>query len=420
MFFVGLEGLLVHKIRSILSILGIIFGVASVVAVLSVVGGARKEVLKKMEALGTNNIIVKTTDWGDKIERLKDVRRLTSGLCMKDAEAFVTDPRIEISTPYTQTKTNILIADSPMQIDIFGIERDYMNTVNFELLSGRFISDLDNSLINKVCVIEENLIKEVEQKIVVGDYIQLDHEFFQVIGILKSKDLGDDAQNSETKNDGKGTIKDLESINKRIYIPLHSGFRYISRSRLDPEIDGIIVKVKDVNDLKTIAFDLDKKMMALHGLREENNLKDYQVNIAVDLVKNFESTQNIFNWVLGCSAGISLLVGGIGIMNIMLANISERRKEIGVRLSIGAKQKDILYQFIFESAGLGICGGLIGLVLGIFLTEVVRSYSGLPTYFNWWGALIAIGISLFDAILFGTFPAYKASKLDPVEALHDD
>lgn len=411
LFLIGFEGLLVHKVRSILSILGIIFGVASVVAVLAVVGGARKEVLKKMEALGTNNIIVKRQDFDEKIEKQKEIRRLTNGLALSDVELLKKElPHIPVIAPFIKTKTNILIKDYPTQVDVFGISPDYMNTLNFSLKSGRFISELDNFNANKVCVIEENILNESKNILEIGEFITIDHEFFMIVGIIRSKDLKDDSIE----------IKDIQSINKRIYISLNSSKRYISRSMLDTEIDGIVLKVDDVNFLKSIAAKVDALLTKAHHLDPKEKDKDYVVNIAIDLVQNFESTQNIFNWVLGCSAGISLLVGGIGIMNIMLANVTERRREVGIRLSIGARQKDILFQFIFESAGLGIVGGFLGLILGIVLTFVIKMQSGLPTDFSLIGASIAIFISVFDAILFGTYPAWKASKLDPVEALHED
>lgn len=411
LFLIGFEGLLVHKIRSILSILGIIFGVASVVAVLAVVGGARKEVLKKMEALGTNNIIVKRQEFEEKVEKQKEIRRLTNGLSLKDVEQLKTLlAHVEIFAPFIKSHSNILINDYPAQVDIFGITTDYMKTVNFALKTGRYLTEIDDARASKVCVIEENILRESGFNLGIGDFITIDQEFFMIVGILQSKDLKD--ENSE--------IKDIQSINKRIYIPLNSSMRFISRSLLDPEIDGIVIKVDDVNYLKETATKTDSILTKLHHLDATDKEKDYEVNIAVDLVQNFESTQNIFNWVLGASAGISLLVGGIGIMNIMLANVSERRKEVGIRLSIGARQKDILFQFIFESAGLGIVGGLLGLLLGILLTYFIKIQSGLPTDFSLIGAGIAIFISIFDAVLFGTYPAYKASKLDPVEALHED
>jgi len=410
LFLIGFEGLLVHKVRSMLSILGIIFGVASVVAVLAVVGGARKEVLKKMEALGTNNIIIKKQDFDEKIEKQKEIRRLTNGLALSDIEALKTIDHIEIIAPFIKSRSNILIKDFATQVDVFGITPAYMATVNFSLKTGRYLSEVDNLNYNKVCVIEENIITESGNNVKIGDFINIDQEFFMIVGILKSKDLKDEGSE----------IKDIQSINKRIYIPLNSSMRYISRSLLDPEIDGIILKVDDVNFLKEVATKTDVILTKIHNLDPAEKDKDFEVNIAVDLVQNFESTQNIFNWVLGCSAGISLLVGGIGIMNIMLANVTERRKEVGIRLSIGAKQTDILFQFIFESAGLGIVGGFLGLLLGVVLTFLIKMQSGLPTDFSLIGASIAIFISVFDAILFGTYPAWKASKLDPVEALHED
>lgn len=410
LFLIGFEGLLVHKIRSMLSILGIIFGVASVVAVLAVVGGARKEVLKKMEALGTNNIIIKRQDFDEKIEKQKEIRRLTNGLALSDIESLKSIGHIEVFAPFIKSRTNILIKDFATQVDVFGITPVYMETVNFSLKNGRYLNELDNLNFNKVCVIEENIINESGNKVLIGDFITIDQEYFMIVGVLKSKDLKDESSE----------IKDIQSINKRIYIPLNSSTRYISRSMLDPEIDGIILKVDDVNFLKEVATKADIILAKVHNLDPAEKEKDYEVNIAVDLVQNFESTQNIFNWVLGCSAGISLLVGGIGIMNIMLANVTERRKEVGIRLSIGAKQTDILYQFVFESAGLGIVGGFLGLLLGIILTFLIKMQSGLPTDFSLLGASIAISISVFDAILFGTYPAWKASKLDPVEALHED
>jgi len=410
----GLQGLMVHKIRAGLSMLGIIFGVASVVAVIAVSEGARGEVLKQLAALGANNIIVRGIDWrssdAEQRELKKGARLVSQGLTLRTVTAVAQSSNLFAAhAPVRKVSATVRRGETPISAEAVGTTPSFLRVMNFKLREGRWLNDEDEADARRVCVIEETIRQEAfRSEPALGRAVFIDHEPYEVIGVLASKEVTDD----------KYQVVDVKQLNRRVYIPLSCSWQRTTREPLADELQEVIYQCRDANDIYPAAALLRRHFEAAHNMQNRpENERDFKVLVAKDLLKNIEDAQGIFNVVMLCSAGISLLVGGIGIMNIMLANVTERRREVGIRRAVGATQSDILKQFLLESLAICLAGGLMGCILGVVFTYIVSSMTGWQTSLAVWGMFMAVGVSLLDGVCFGTYPAWKAAKLDPIEAL---
>jgi putative ABC transport system permease protein len=412
---IGLMGLAAHKFRAALSMLGIIFGVASVVAVIAVSEGARGEVLKQLAAMGANNVMVTGLDWrsgGSSAREIKKRARLASnGLTVREADAALNGcPLILRHAPIRKVPASVRLNERPVAADVVGATPAFLPVMGYKLREGRWFLPPDETQARRVCVIEDAVRQEcfkLDQPL--GRTLVIDHEPYEVIGVLRSK---------ETSSDQKYEVIDIKQINQRIYIPLAAAMARTTQDPLSDQVSEIIFQCRSARDVHAVARVLNRCFEVWHKMENwKPDDRDYKVKVAQDLVKQTEASQSIFNWVMGCSAGISLVVGGIGIMNIMLANVTERRREIGIRRAVGATQKDILRQFLFESLSICLLGGLMGCVLGVGFTWLVHYLTGWQTALAWWSMVVALAVSLLDGVAFGTYPAWQAGKLDPIEAL---
>ena len=411
---VGLTGLSVHKIRAALSMLGIIFGVASVVAVIAVSEGAKTEMLKQLAALGANNIIVRGLDWRSTGTEMRDKKKksrlLSEGLTLREAETvFASTDLFKGFAPLTKTTAAVRRDEQPVLARVFGTSPDFIRVMDFKLREGRWLNEQDEQGGRRVCVVEETVAFEAfPLSSPVGETLIIDHEPYVVVGVLRSKE--------ETEE--KYTVVDIAQLNRRIYVPMAAALYRTTREPLSDEVSEVIFHCRDSDSIPVAAELLERFYETSHGMakiKEED--RDYQVLVAKELLGKIEEAQKIFNIVMLCSAGISLVVGGIGIMNIMLANVSERRREVGIRRAVGATQGDILRQFLLESLIICMVGGIMGCVLGVAFTYGVQEMTGWQTSLPLWGMLAAVSVSLLDGVAFGTYPAWKAGKLDPIEAL---
>ena len=261
----------------------------------------------------------------------------------------------------------------------------------------------------RVCVIEEELQREqFPLQRAIGNTVIIAHELYTVVGVLKGKEA------TEKKFD----VADVAKLNRRIYVPLSCAAHRTTRSSMASRIDEITIKISSTRELRRAAAIIGRFLESAHQCEGfEAQDKDYRVRIAIDLLKRTQKTEMIFDVVMGCSAGISLIVGGIGIMNIMLANVSERRREVGIRRSVGARERDILKQFLCEALAICLLGGALGVLLGIGLTWGVSEFAEWKTTIAIEGIVLSLIVSLADGVLFGTYPAWKAAKMDPIEAL---
>ncbi|MCK6474557.1 MAG: ABC transporter permease [Planctomycetes bacterium] len=411
---VGLKGLAVHKVRAALSMLGIIFGVASVVAVIAVSEGARGEMLKNLAALGANNIIVRGFDYRTaKEEERKDKKRArlrSEGMTLREARQVADSmDLIESFAPLRQLVAGVRCGEKPVVADVVGTTSDFLRVMEYRLREGRWINPEDEAQARRVCVLEDDIRKKAfPLSKAVGETIVIDHEPYTVVGVLESK----------ATTDKKYTAIDIKQLNQRIYVPLTAGLLRSARNPLNDELTEVVYRCRSADAVDEAALILRRFYEASHGMSAvPAEQQDFKVQIARDLIRQVEEAQKIFNYVMLCSAGISLLVGGIGIMNIMLANVSERRREVGIRRSVGATQGDILKQFLLESLIICLVGGIAGCLVGIGFAYMVEQQTGWQTALAWWGMLMAVGVSLLDGVAFGTYPAWKAAKLDPIDAL---
>jgi putative ABC transport system permease protein len=403
-FLISLEGLRIHKLRSILTMLGIIFGVAAVIAMLSIGEGAKREALEKFKVLGVNNIIVRDKKLSEK--ELEEVRaKFSFGLSIKDAEAILDIvPTVELIAPQAEIDAEVKYEDKSVKVTLVGVTQTYEKILNYVPRVGLFLNDDHHKREVNVCVLgadAANKLFPLEDPI--GKMVKIQDQWFEVIGIMGTKALF-------TETVGELAARNL---NQDIYIPLSSFLRRFEKeNQLTSQIDQLTVKVVNSDELIETA-EVIKKIIQ----RRHYNNSDFDIVIPYELLKQEEKERRIYNMVLGSIAAISLLIGGIGIMNIMLATVLERTREIGIRRAVGARKREILIQFLFEAVGLSLVGGVIGVILGITMSLIVSSFAEFKTAVTPLSVFLAFLVSATVGIIFGTFPARSAANVNPVEAL---
>jgi len=419
---ISLRELTANKMRTALTMLGIIFGVGAVIAMLSIGEGARQETLDQIKLLGTNNIIINAKAV-DKNMQVKGAS-FSPGLNTNDSKA-ITDlnPFVEAVTPQRDGSARIMYKSKLGRVPLIGTTPNYLYTYNSTLLQGKFFADnhLDNY--SNVCVIGAGIKDEYFRfDDPIGKSIKLNGNWFTVIGVMSKKNVSA----SGMENLG------MRDFNMDVYIPLSTMVNKISakedensgdvvifwdnNNKVDvidrKSINKVTVKIKDETQMKPAA-ELTGKILA----RRHYGVNDYEVVIPEQLLAQKQKTQKIFNIVMGAIAGISLLVGGIGIMNIMLANILERTREIGIRRAVGATRKDVLNQFMYEAVIISIVGGLLGIIVGFIITSLITSYAEWRTIITPYSVLLSFIVSVCVGLIFGIYPAKKAADKDPIESL---
>jgi putative ABC transport system permease protein len=402
----GMASLFAHKLRSLLTMLGMIFGVGAVVAMLSITAGAQKEMMSFIDQLGVNNIIVEAHEALDRNE-LQSIRAISPGLTFRDFRAISENvsglvaitPRKRFKPQKLLPKTN---QDPPQLI---GVLPNFVEINSLKLVQGRFFTEEENKSSAPVCVLGEGAkINLLGYDNAVGKYVKVNDTWLQVIGVLTPQASGDSEIEGATAS----------NRNNLVIAPLNTVMRRFedNTSYLKDEIDGIYMKVgPNVDSIETSNV-VRAILTATH-----KDAGDFSIIVPAGLLEQKKQTQMIFNVVMICIAGISLLVGGIGIMNIMLATVLERTREIGIRRAIGARQADIVRQFLTEAVLISIAGGLIGIAFGVTLSKIIASAAGWSTLVTTSSIVVAFGVSVFIGLLFGIYPAVQAAKLDPIEAI---
>jgi putative ABC transport system permease protein len=406
--YMGLSSLLVHKLRSLLTMLGMIFGVGAVVAMLSITAGAQKEMISFIDLLGVNNIIIEAKEATDR-DQLQARRAISPGLTFRDYRAIAANVQgIQASTPRKRLKPSRLLpktstAQEPPQL--IGVLPSFMEINSLKVLEGRFFNDEDNIMSAPVCVLGETAkVNLLGYERAVGKYIKVNNAWLQVIGVLAHQATADtDVEGMEVTNRNNLIIAPLNTVMRRFED---------NNSFLRDEIDGIYLKVTPETDSIETAKVVNAILSATH-----KDAGDFTTIVPADLLEQRRQTQLIFEIVMICIAGISLLVGGIGIMNIMLATVLERTREIGIRRAIGARQSDIVRQFLTEAVLISIVGGLIGILFGFGLSLGIGYFAGWSTVVTGTSIAVAFGVSVCIGLLFGIYPAVQAAKLDPIEAI---
>ncbi len=416
LFRLSFHNLLLHKIRSFLTSLGIIFGVGSVISMLAISEGAKRQSLAQIEAMGIDKIILfsKKPPVTGKSSSSSSQSGMTEnfGLNQTDFSNLKRFDNIERVTTLRNSRKKILKGTTRLDMLLVSADTSFLDDSKSKLIEGRWLNDIDAANASNVCVIGRNIRRNffsIEKTGILGSVVRVENAVFKIVGIIEN--------NIGTQ------LPELNSPNDMIIIPVstsnsmfgYNAYQGQSRQQMTItyiEYDLFIVKVAD------IAF-IDDTAKRIKGYMDKTHQKekDWGIIVPFELLKQREQTQNIFTVIMGSIAGISLLVGGVGIMNIMLANVYERRKEIGTRRALGAKKSDILSQFLIETVFLTVLGGAIGMTMGVAISEVVTRYAEWPTVYSLWSFALSIIISGLVGIIFGTYPAWKAAQQNPIDVL---
>jgi putative ABC transport system permease protein len=403
----GLENLRAHKLRSLLTMMGMIFGVAAVVAMLSIGAGAQQEVMAFIEQLGVRNLIVEARESTD-YQVVQKVRELSAGLTFRDYRVIEANlDNISASTARKRFIPSKLLprpqGDPPV---VYGVSPPYMQIGNLQVVAGRFFTDAETAAASPVAVLGEGATASLfGADDPIGRHVKVNEQWFQVIGVAGPQ--------LTVQADVAGLP--AQDRNNLIYVPLYSAIFRLEdgQSRQKDEIDGIYLQMASADQIPASAALLRGLLNVSH--REAG---DFTIVSPAELLAEQRRTQRIFEMVMVAIASISLLVGGIGIMNIMLASVMERTREIGVRRAIGAKRRDVIRQFLIETTIISLAGGVMGVLLGVGLSELIGYFAGWSTIITTWSIILAFLVSVTIGIVFGLYPAVRAAGLDPVKALH--
>ena len=436
-FHIAFEAVLANKVRSVLTALGIIFGVAAVIAMLAIGNGAQQEILNQIKLVGVNNIviipIVEQVE-EEVVETLggqSEEKNFSPGLTLDDVRSIQeVVPGISRISAEIMLDTYIIKSGTRRSAKLVGVENDYFEISNFSLDQGKFFNKAQIESGAAVCVIGQGIrAKFFSKEDPIGKTIKVGPHWLKVVGVLEERRISE-------KSIANLGIRDY---NMDVYAPLQTVLiRYKNRALITEALikrasnqhhggDRAGVPQQPLNyhqlDRLVVQVERSEQMVNLSEIvsrmlkRRHYETIDYEITIPELLLKQQQRTKDIFNFVLGAIAGISLLVGGIGIMNIMLASVLERIKEIGLRLAIGAKKADIIYQFVFESVMISVSGGIIGIILGVILAYIVAEIAEIPTIVSIYSVILSFGVAAAVGMIFGIMPAKKAADQDPISSL---
>ena len=434
--------ILANKIRTLLTSLGIIFGVAAVITMLAIGNGAEKEILAQLELVGVNNIVI--TPIPDEKEDGNEeeeggaiaAKRFSKGLDMLDVHSIKKNvPSVKTVSPEIILETYVIKKGRQSPVKLIGVSTDFFTTSNIDIESGKNFSKAQSENALPVCIIG----KKIEKKLftgesAIGKQIKVKDVWLQVIGVIEEKFISANAQ----ENLG------IRDMNQDVYIPIKTFLvRYKDRKIISDkpidfgsgviimgnqqgpkkkiprgnyhQIDKLVVQVNKSTELNATADMLSRMLKRRH-----NDMLDFEISIPIQLLKQQQKTKQIFNIVLSIIAGISLLIGGIGIMNIMLASVLERTKEIGIIRAIGATQEDVILQFLTESVLVSIGGGIIGIILGVFASYILQITTGIETILSLSSILLSFFVATLIGLIFGIAPAKSAANKKPIEAIRHE
>jgi putative ABC transport system permease protein len=402
----GFENLMMHKLRSLLTMLGMIFGVAAVIAMLSIGAGARQQVMALIEQMGVRNIIVEAHE-ANAWEDMQKVRKISLGLTLRDFRVIQANiSGLVQGTPRKRFTPGRMVPkpqhDMPV---VYGVSPNYQQIASLRVVNGRFFGGDENERAAPVAVLGQaakaSLFGQTEA---IGQYVKVNEQWLHVIGVVGPQ------LSAETK------VESLPSqdMNNLIYVPLNTAMLRLedSRTNMKDEIDGMYLQMASAPD----TLPTSEVVRSLLNL-SHRDAGDFSVIAPAELLEQQQRTQHIFDLVMVAIASISLLVGGIGIMNIMLASILERTREIGVRRALGARQKDVVRQFLVEAVLISLMGGLIGIAFGFGISRLIAWFAGWSTVTTLTSIVLAFAFSVSVGLVFGIYPARKAARLDPVEAI---
>ncbi len=432
------EAIFANKVRAILTALGIIFGVAAVIAMLAVGNGAQQEILEQIKLVGVNNIVItpiveKKQEGNQETtgSSKKEKTHLSVGLTTADAQSILHYiPNIKSVSPEIVMETFISKDGVQRQTKLVGVETAYFTLLNYELSEGSMFNDKNLTYGDQVCIIGRGIqTRFFSKENPIGKYIKCGKHWLKIVGVLEQRGV----------SQSTATNLGIRNYDMDVYTPVKTLLmRYVNRSLVTKamilraaneanngdgqpkekkptnyhQIDRLVVQI-DQTELLGKTAEIIGRMLS----RRHSNVMDYEITIPELLLKQQQRTKDIFNVVLGVIAGISLLVGGIGIMNIMLASVLERIKEIGLRISLGAKKSDIVTQFLCEATLISVAGGLIGIFLGVSLAQSIKQIANIPTIVSGGSIFLSFFVAATVGIVFGIMPARRAAMQDPITSL---
>jgi len=443
--YIAIDAVIANKVRSLLTALGIIFGVAAVIAMLAIGNGAQQEILNQIKLVGVNNIVVKPIieqkeeNLNEQAGGKKEKKKFSPGLTIRDVHSIQsTIPGLARVSPEIILNTYVIRDGIRRSAKLVGVEPAYFEIYDFQLAEGQLFNSEQLKVGAPVCIIGSALKSRFfPTENPLGKSIKVGPHWLTIVGVLRERLV---SENSISK-------LGIRDFNMDVYAPLQSVLiRYENRDLITTEalrmaamrsrgmviisstsesdaeselekknyhqLDRLVIQVEETTKLQATAEILSRMLS-----RKHYEVVDFEIEIPELLLKQQQRTNDIFNYVLGAIAGISLLVGGIGIMNIMLASVLERIKEIGLRLSIGAQKSDIVQQFLFEAVMISVSGGLIGVVLGVSMAFIVSTVADIPTIVSFTSILLSFGVAATVGLIFGIAPARKAASQDPIASL---
>ncbi|MBR4717289.1 MAG: ABC transporter permease [Lentisphaeria bacterium] len=409
-----------HKTRSLLTSLGVIFGVGSVISMMAISKGAERSALSQIESMGIDKIIIHTkkphfdttsgSSGSNSVSAVEDY-----GLDVRDYQFIKTMENVHHITTVRNTRQKITKGETRLDLKLCGVSKEFMKDTSCHLTSGRWFNEIDFKNSATVCVIGQNVKRKLfplGAKDVVGSTIRTGTASYRIVGIIA--------------NDNGTSLPEVGSPNDMILIPaatdvsIYGNYASESQGRRSNKAILVDYDVMLVNVANLEYIDNTSKRLQNYLDKAHAKTKDWDMIVPLDLLKQRERTQKIFTIVMGAIASISLLVGGIGIMNIMLASVSERKKEIGTRRALGAQKFDILFQFLIETVILTTLGGCVGIGLGLGLSEIVKRYAEMPTEASMTNIIGSLLISSFVGVVFGTYPAWRAAQQNPIDVLRSE
>ena len=411
----GVSSLLLHKLRSFLTTLGVLFGVASVIAMLAVGEGASAEAQDQIRRLGSRNVILRSVKPPQVGDEDAEMRVLSYGLTRDDFDRISeTFPGVDRAVPVLQTPAEVRSEDLLCRPRVLCTPFQYQEVTRRDLFSGRFLTEQDEANRSLVCVLGFEVARYLFPfDSALGERVKVGDHYLEVVGVLSSRiPVGSVAVDPSSEAGGE------------VFVPLSTGRSYYGERQTQVRSGSMDIQEVQLHEI-IVGAERDIDVPAIASacrsmLKREHDDKDYEVIVPLELLARAEETKRIFNIVLGSIAGISLLVGGIGIMNVLLATVTERTREIGIRRALGAKRKHIVTQFLVETMVLSGAGGVVGVGVGLLIPWIVERTAELETIVEPAAPILAFGISVLVGIVFGLYPAWRAANMDPVEALRHE
>jgi putative ABC transport system permease protein len=399
------DSLATRKLRSGLTMLGVMFGVGAVIGMLAIGAGAAAQAHDLIDRLGLRNVLIQARTM--RPDELREARKKSMGLSLRDVQAIEEAvPGVKLVGPRLKIEPwRIQSAGLKTDGTAYGVSPKHPAVLSLSLSEGRFIDERDDREHAQVCVVGAAIRRDLfVLGPALGKRLKVNELWCQVVGVLSAS--GNAASSGESP---------AGSLDRAVFMPINTTLRKLERDPLASPLDEVIVRLDDVVDSRQSAAVVKTLLDKLHG-----GVDDYEIIVPEALLDQSRQTQRLFNIVMGCIAGISLLVGGIGIMNIMLASVLERTREIGVRRAIGAAQADVVLQFLVEAFTLSALGGLLGVAIGLVLAKSVAAYAAWPTVVTPASIIASLGVSVAVGLLSGLYPAVRAARVPPIEALRYD